>query len=164
MALSDANKSEIHLPDLPSYKKYTELDNVVINKYSNKYCIKSLGSTDEVDKKFCNKIAKNLSTLKNENDKRKLIYDCYYFNHWLYDNIGKKYYKGKAKGKKVHVSENLLNFVSAANSERILIPSGNGNIYGNRKDGNKIKTCTIILKITKILNATILISLSAKNV
>ncbi|KMZ87783.1 hypothetical protein PVBG_05035 [Plasmodium vivax Brazil I] len=62
---------------------------------------------------------------------QKRTYDCYYFNHWLYDNIGKKYYKGNTKGEKVKVSEKLLDFVSSANLEYILIPSCNGNIYGN---------------------------------
>ncbi|KNA01523.1 hypothetical protein PVNG_05544 [Plasmodium vivax North Korean] len=131
MALSEANKWENHLPDLPSYKKYTELDNVNISEYSNDYCKKSLGSTDEVDKTFCNKIAKNLSELKNENDMNKRKYGCYYFNHWLYDNIGKKYYKGNAKGEKDKVSENLFNFASSAISEHIKISSCNGNTFGN---------------------------------
>ncbi|SCA60023.2 Plasmodium vivax Vir protein, putative, partial [Plasmodium vivax] len=93
------------------------LDEVDIREYSNNYCKESLGSTDEVDKSFCNKIAKNLSALKNENDMKKRTYDCYYFNHWLYDNIGKKYYKGNAKGEKDKVSENLFNFVTLAISQ-----------------------------------------------
>ncbi|VVA00170.1 PIR protein, partial [Plasmodium vivax] len=130
---------EKHLPDLPSYKKYTELDNVVISGDDNDYCKKSLESTEKGDKAFCNKIAKNLSILKNEKDMQKRTYDCYYFNHWLYDNIGKKYYDGNTKGKKVKVSEKLLDFVSSANSEYILIPSCNGNPYGNPEGWKKEK-------------------------
>ncbi|SCA60244.1 VIR protein, partial [Plasmodium vivax] len=139
MALSEANKWEKHLPDLPSYKKYTELDNVDISAYSNNYCKEKLGSTDEVDKTFCNKIAKNLSALKNENDMEKRKYGCYYFNHWLYDNIGKKYYKGNAKGEKDKVSENLFNFASSAISEHIKISSCNGNTFGNPEGWKKEK-------------------------
>ncbi|KNA01513.1 hypothetical protein PVNG_06520 [Plasmodium vivax North Korean] len=139
MALSEANNWEKHLPDLPSYKKYTELDNVVISGDGNKYCKENLGSTDEVDKTFCNKIAKNLSILKDENDMQKRKYGCYYFNHWLYDNIGKKYYDGNTKGKKVKVSEKLLDFVSLANSEHILIPSCKGNIYGKPEEWKEEK-------------------------
>ncbi|KNA01516.1 hypothetical protein PVNG_06217 [Plasmodium vivax North Korean] len=139
MALSEANKWEKHLPDLTSYKKYTELDNVVISGDDNDYCKKSLESTEEGDKTFCNKIAKNLSILKNEKDMQKRTYDCYYFNHWLYDNIGKKYYDGNTKGKKVKVSEKLLDFVSLANSEHILIPSCKGNIYGKPEEWKEEK-------------------------
>ncbi|EDL42761.1 variable surface protein Vir12-like [Plasmodium vivax] len=131
MALSEANNWEKHLPDLPSYKKYTELDNVVISGDGNKYCKENLGSTDEVDKTFCNKIAKNLSILKDENDKQKRKYGCYYFNHWLYDNIGKKYYKGNAKGEKDNVSQNLFNFASLAILQHIKVSSCNGNTFGN---------------------------------
>ncbi|KMZ94941.1 hypothetical protein PVMG_06112 [Plasmodium vivax Mauritania I] len=131
MALSEANNWEKHLPDLPSYKKYTELDNVVISGDGNKYCKENLGSTDEVDKTFCNKIAKNLSILKDENDMQKRKYGCYYFNHWLYDNIGKKYYKGNAKGEKDNVSQNLFNFASLAILQHIKVSSCNGNTFGN---------------------------------
>ncbi|KMZ88523.1 hypothetical protein PVBG_06183 [Plasmodium vivax Brazil I] len=131
MALSPDNSWEKHLPDLLSYKKYTELDNVDISEYSNDYCKEKLGSADEVDKTFCNKIAKNLSILKDENVMQKRTYDCYYFNHWLYDNIGKKYYDGKTKGKKVNVSEKLLDFVSSAISQHIQISSCKGNAFGN---------------------------------
>ncbi|CAI7718659.1 PIR protein [Plasmodium vivax] len=131
MALSEANNWEKHLPDLPSYKKYTELDNVVISGDGNKYCKENLGSTDEVDKTFCNKIAKNLSILKDENVMQKRKYGCYYFNHWLYDNIGKKYYKGNAKGEKDNVSQNLFNFASLAILQHIKVSSCNGNTFGN---------------------------------
>ncbi|VUZ99802.1 PIR protein [Plasmodium vivax] len=139
MALSPDNNWEKNLPDLPSYKKYTELDNVNISGDDNDYCKKSLESSEEGDKKFCNKIAKNLSILKNEKDTQKRTYNCYYFNHWLYDNIGKKYYDGNTKGKKVKVSEKLLDFVSLANSEHILIPSCKGNIYGKPEEWKEEK-------------------------
>ncbi|KMZ91867.1 hypothetical protein PVMG_00740, partial [Plasmodium vivax Mauritania I] len=65
---------------------------------------------------------------------QKRTYDCYYFNHWLYDNIGKKYYDGNTKGEKGNVSENLFNFVSLANSKYIFIPSCNGNSYGKPEE------------------------------
>ncbi|CAI7721694.1 PIR protein [Plasmodium vivax] len=139
MALSPDNNWEKNLPDLPSYKKYTELDNVNISGDDNDYCKKRLESSEEWDKKFCNKIAKNLSILKNEKDTQKRTYNCYYFNHWLYDNIGKKYYDGNTKGKKVKVSEKLLDFVSLANSEHILIPSCKGNIYGKPEEWKEEK-------------------------
>ncbi|KMZ76689.1 hypothetical protein PVIIG_05729 [Plasmodium vivax India VII] len=139
MALSPENNWEKNLPDLPSYKKYTELDNVNISGDDNDYCKKSLESSEEGDKKFCNKIAKNLSILKNEKDTQKRTYNCYYFNHWLYDNIGKKYYDGNTEGKKVKVSEKLLDFVSLANSEHILIPSCKGNIYGKPEEWKEEK-------------------------
>ncbi|KMZ94899.1 hypothetical protein PVMG_05510 [Plasmodium vivax Mauritania I] len=139
MALSPDNNWEKHLPDLPSYKKYKELDNVVIGEYSNNYCKESLGSTEEVDKTFCNKIAKNLSILKKENDMQKRTYDCYYFNHWLYDNIGKKYYKGNAKGEKDKVSENLFNFASSAILQHIHISSCKGNPFGKPEEWKEEK-------------------------
>ncbi|VVA00169.1 PIR protein [Plasmodium vivax] len=80
-------------------------------------------STDEGDKKLCKKIVQNLSQLSALKDDENLKNSCYYFQHWFFDNIAKKYYNGNERGNNYPVAGKLFNIVSTAISEHIKISS-----------------------------------------
>ncbi|CAG9480892.1 unnamed protein product [Plasmodium vivax] len=139
MAFLPENNWEKILPDLPAYKKYKELDNVDISGKSNDYCINYLGRSDGEDRKFCNQIAKNLKKISIEDDPVERRYSCNYFRQWFHDNIGKRYYVGNEKGEKIHVSDSLFNFVSAANIKYIKDSACNGDTFGDPEEWKEEK-------------------------
>ncbi|GAB69456.1 CYIR protein, partial [Plasmodium cynomolgi strain B] len=128
---------EEKLPDLPSYKKYKELDNVDISDYNKDPC-KNLKNSDEKDKILCNKILKNLLILKNKHGKEQK-HGCYYFQHWLHDKIGKKHYNGNVKGNKYSVAENILDIVASAVSTNSIDQACKGNPFGDKESWKKEK-------------------------
>ncbi|KMZ94931.1 hypothetical protein PVMG_06047 [Plasmodium vivax Mauritania I] len=115
MALSPEKNWVEVLQNLPSYKKYENFDNVDIANEKSSHC-NDLGSTDEGDKKLCKKIVQNLSQLSALEDDKKIENTCYYFQHWFFDNIAKKYYNGDKKGNNYTVAEKLFNIVSTITS------------------------------------------------
>ncbi|GAW84307.1 variable surface protein [Plasmodium gonderi] len=129
---------EEELPYLPSYQKYKELDNVTIpNDYS--YCIKNLGSSDESDRKLCNKVAMNLKALRDEPDKEEQKNGCHYFQHWFHDQIRKAYYKGNNTHRNYPAAGKLFNLVSLYISQFKVDESCNGNDFGNPNIWNEDK-------------------------
>ncbi|EDL42826.1 variable surface protein Vir12, putative [Plasmodium vivax] len=110
------HKSQVEvLQNLPSYKKYENFDNVDIANEKSSHC-NDLGSTDEGDKKLCKKIVQNLSQLSALKDDENLKNSCYYFQHWFFDNIAKKYYNGNERGNNYPVAGKLFNIVSTITS------------------------------------------------
>ncbi|VVA00180.1 PIR protein [Plasmodium vivax] len=99
------------LQNLPSYKEYEKLDKVDIKNENSSHC-NDLGSTDEGDKTLCKKIVQNLNQLSALKDDENLDNSCYYFQHWFFDNIAKKYYDGDERGNNYPVAEKLYNIVS----------------------------------------------------
>ncbi|KMZ76911.1 hypothetical protein PVIIG_06174 [Plasmodium vivax India VII] len=99
------------LQNLPSYKEYEKFDKVDIKNENSSHC-NNLGSTDEGDKTFCKKVVKILSQLSALKDDENLKNSCYYFQHWFFDNIAKKYYNGNIKGNNYPVAQKLFNIVS----------------------------------------------------
>ncbi|KMZ76618.1 hypothetical protein PVIIG_05462 [Plasmodium vivax India VII] len=93
MALSPENNWVEVLQNLPSYKEYEKLDKVDITNEKSTHC-NNLGSKDEGDKTLCKKIVQNLNQLSALKDDENLENSCYYFQHWFFDNIAKKYYDG----------------------------------------------------------------------
>ncbi|VVA00339.1 PIR protein, partial [Plasmodium vivax] len=111
MALSPEENWVEVLQNLPSYKEYDKFDKVDIKNENSSHC-KDLGSTDEGDKTFCKQIVQNLSQLSTLEDDENLENSCYYFQHWFFDNIAKKYYDGNEWGNNYAVAKELYNIVS----------------------------------------------------
>ncbi|CAI7721783.1 PIR protein [Plasmodium vivax] len=111
MALSPENNWVEVLQNLPSYEEYEKFDKVDIANEKSTHC-NDIGSTDEGDKTFCKKTVQNLNQLSALKDDQKLKDSCYYFQHWFYDNIAKKYYNGNKRGNNYAVAEKLFNIVS----------------------------------------------------
>ncbi|EDL42779.1 variable surface protein Vir12-related [Plasmodium vivax] len=111
MALSSEKNWVEVLQNLPSYKEYEKLDKVDIKNENSSHC-NDLGSTDEGDKTLCKKIVQNLNQLSALKDDENLDNSCYYFQHWFFDNIAKKYYDGDERGNNYPVAEKLYNIVS----------------------------------------------------
>ncbi|VUZ99842.1 PIR protein, partial [Plasmodium vivax] len=111
MALSPEKNWVEVLQNLPSYKEYEKLDKVDIKNENSSHC-NDLGSTDEGDKTLCKKIVQNLNQLSALKDDENLDNSCYYFQHWFFDNIAKKYYDGDERGNNYPVAEKLYNIVS----------------------------------------------------
>ncbi|GAW84060.1 variable surface protein [Plasmodium gonderi] len=126
------SKYENILPNLPSYKKYKELDNVDISNYNQKYC-NDLERSNEEDKTLCTKIAKNLSILKSEINREKKKHGCHYFQHWFHNKISKKYYNINDKVNNNFVAGKLFNFVSIVSLSNLEEPDCNGYTYGYPK-------------------------------
>ncbi|GAW84383.1 variable surface protein [Plasmodium gonderi] len=139
MVLSEENNWEEKLSHLPSYQKYKTLDNVIINGNSNPYCIKDLGTSEEEDIKLCNKIAKNLKSLKDELDKEVKKRGCHYFRHWFQDQISKKYYNRENVSNNNPVAGKLFDFVSLASTSLMNEPGCNGNTHAYPKDWKEEK-------------------------
>ncbi|KMZ82383.1 hypothetical protein PVIIG_06099 [Plasmodium vivax India VII] len=99
------------LQNLPSYKEYDKFDKVDIKNENSNHC-NNLGSKDEGDKTFCKQIVQNLNQLSVLKYDQKIKNSCYYFQHWFFDNIAKKYYNGSKKGTNYTVAEKLFNIVS----------------------------------------------------
>ncbi|GAW79027.1 variable surface protein [Plasmodium gonderi] len=127
MALLPENKWEEKLPDLPSYKEYKKFD-VDTADYNNDFCAKLEGNTS--DKTLCNKIAKNLSILKSENDKKKQKERCHYFQHWFQDQISLKYYERKDTHNDNPVAGKLFDLVSDAILNHNIDQGCRGNFFG----------------------------------
>ncbi|SCA82178.1 VIR protein [Plasmodium vivax] len=111
MALSPENNWVEVLQNLKSYKEYEKLDKVDIKNENSSHC-NDLGSKDEGDKTLCKKIVQNLSHLSTLEDDENLENSCYYFQHWFFDNIAKKYYDGDERGDNYPVAEKLFNIIS----------------------------------------------------
>ncbi|KMZ95211.1 hypothetical protein PVMG_05129 [Plasmodium vivax Mauritania I] len=110
------HKSQVEvLQNLPSYKEYEKLDKVDIKNEKSNHC-NDLGNADEVDKTLCKQIVQNLSQLSALKDDENLENSCYYFQHWFFDNIAKKYYDGDERGNNYPVAEKLYNIVSKITS------------------------------------------------
>ncbi|KMZ82370.1 hypothetical protein PVIIG_04484 [Plasmodium vivax India VII] len=137
MVLSAKNNWEEKLPDLPSYQKYKQLDSVDIADYSKDHC-KNLKNSDDQDRQLCNKILKNLSILKKEKGKEQK-HGCYYFQHWLHDKLGKKYYNGNVKGNKYSVAEEILDIVADAVSTNSIDQACKGYAFGDKESWKKEK-------------------------
>ncbi|KNA01710.1 hypothetical protein PVNG_04736 [Plasmodium vivax North Korean] len=111
MALSPEKNWVEVLQNLPSYKEYDKFDKVDIKNENSNHC-NNLGSKDEGDKTFCKQIVQNLNQLSVLKYDQKIKNSCYYFQHWFYDNIAKKYYNGNKRGNNYAVAEKLFNIVS----------------------------------------------------
>ncbi|CAI7724052.1 PIR protein [Plasmodium vivax] len=111
MALSPEKNWVEVLQNLPSYKEYDKFDKVDIKNENSNHC-NNLGSKDEGDKTFCKQVVQNLNQLSVLKDDQKIKNSCYYFQHWFFDNIAKKYYNGSKKGTNYTVAEKLFNIVS----------------------------------------------------
>ncbi|SCA83537.1 Plasmodium vivax Vir protein, putative [Plasmodium vivax] len=111
MALSPENNWVEVLQNLPLYEEYEKFDKVDIKNENSSHC-NDLGNADEEDKTLCKKVVQNLSQLSALEDDKKIKNSCYYFQHWFFDNIEKKYYNGSKKGTNYAVAEKLFNIVS----------------------------------------------------
>ncbi|CAI7718297.1 PIR protein [Plasmodium vivax] len=111
MALSPENNWVEVLENLPSYKEYEKFDKVDIKNENSNHC-NNLGSKDEGDKTFCKQIVQNVSQLSALENDQKIKNSCYYFQHWFFDNIAKKYYDGNEWGNNYSVAKELYNIVS----------------------------------------------------
>ncbi|GAB69603.1 CYIR protein [Plasmodium cynomolgi strain B] len=110
MELSPKNNWVEVLQNFSSHKEYEKLDKVDIANENSNHC-NDLGSSDDEDKTLCKKVEQNLrrlSTLHGD----ELKSGCYYFQHWFFDNIAKKYYNGNDRGKNYAVAEKLFDIVS----------------------------------------------------
>ncbi|CAI7721806.1 PIR protein [Plasmodium vivax] len=114
MAPSGENKWEEKLPDLPSYKKYKELDSVKVSNGGITFC-NGLEKSNERDRYFCNKVSKLLKDLSAEPENKRKG-NCHYFRHWFHEQVSKKYYEGKNINNK-HVYGKLFDLVSEAVSK-----------------------------------------------
>ncbi|GAB69529.1 CYIR protein [Plasmodium cynomolgi strain B] len=94
MALSPDNNWVEVLQNFPSYKEYEKLDNVDFANEKGNLC-NGAGSINDIQK------------LKNS---------CYYFQHWFFDNIAKKYYNGNHIYYNHRVAQKLFNIVSTLTS------------------------------------------------
>ncbi|SCA83778.1 VIR protein [Plasmodium vivax] len=111
MALSPESNWVDVLQNLPSHKEYEKFDKVDIKNENSNHC-NNLGSKDEGDKTFCKKTVQNLNQLSALKDDENLENSCYYFQHWFFDNIAKKYYDGDERGNNYPVAEKLYNIIS----------------------------------------------------
>ncbi|SCA59884.1 Plasmodium vivax Vir protein, putative [Plasmodium vivax] len=111
MALSPENNWVEVLENLPSYKEYEKFDKVDIKNENSNHC-NNLGSKDEGDKTFCKQIVQNVSQLSALENDQKIKNSCYYFQHWFFDNIAKKYYDGNEWGNNYSVAKELYNIIS----------------------------------------------------
>ncbi|GAW84347.1 variable surface protein [Plasmodium gonderi] len=101
---------EIEFPDLPSYKRYDDMNKEENLIDINGECDK-LGLNDNDVITFCKRIVTFLTEASRIPwDKRKNY--CYYFQHWFFDNIG-KYYSAENKINKEQVVNKLFDMVSS---------------------------------------------------
>ncbi|GAB69715.1 CYIR protein [Plasmodium cynomolgi strain B] len=128
MPLSEENNWEKRLPNLPAYQKYKKLDEVDIKSYNNDKCDK-LANSDEGDKKLCKQILKNLSILKDKQDKEQKD-GCFYFQYWFHEQIRGKYYNGNVRNSKYSIANKLFNLVEKDISSYDINQACNGYIMG----------------------------------
>ncbi|GAW84504.1 variable surface protein [Plasmodium gonderi] len=104
---------EIEFPDLPSYKRYNEMNKEENLMDINGECVK-LGLNNNNIIKFCKRIVTFLieaSTIPWHEQKSY----CYFFHHWFFDNIRKFYCAENINNKQV--VDKLIGMVSSLSSK-----------------------------------------------
>ncbi|GAW79590.1 variable surface protein [Plasmodium gonderi] len=82
------NGCEKLLPELPSYIKYHELDNVLVGNEDESFC-NDLATDNEEVKTHCKRIATNLRALSKSVGSERTD-NCYYFQNWFFEHLWKK--------------------------------------------------------------------------
>ncbi|GAB67078.1 VIR-like CYIR protein [Plasmodium cynomolgi strain B] len=138
MEPSTKNSWDEALLHLPAYQKYEQFDSVEISKETISEC-NALKSNDAGDKTLCKKVAQNLKKLSTLPDDE-LKSGCYYFQHWFFDNIAKKYYNGNKQGNNYNVAKELFDIVLIFTSKLPKIKpcycheSGSPDVWKEEKD------------------------------
>ncbi|GAW79858.1 variable surface protein [Plasmodium gonderi] len=109
MVLSPENNWEKILSHLPAYQIYKKFNETSTDSKSD-YC-KSLEKYKPDDITLCNKIVNTLTQLKDKNNGKQKL-GCYFFQHWLNDQISEKYYNRTYTGKENDIANEILNVVS----------------------------------------------------
>ncbi|SBT32452.1 PIR Superfamily Protein [Plasmodium ovale wallikeri] len=114
MGLLKDNEWDGKLQHLPSYKKYAEFNNEE-NIPDDKGVCNDIGTSDEGTKTFCKQVARSLRELSRMNKGKDRSEQCFYFQHWFYDEIRKRYSNNGKNVSNMVVAKKLFHVLNKIN-------------------------------------------------